>query len=165
MEVLAITDREKLESLSARRLRELMYSRKQIEFQTELAALNCQYGDKIAVCLPQDLLAFSGRVVAYDATALSLTLSDGYDGESSTILIERADGTAQEVTIVSGEGDTVTLAEPLDFEPEIGATAYAFGRVEEYWVTSVKPSSQGKCSVTAIIADGRIHKSDPFGRV
>lgn len=164
MEVLAITDREKLEALSARRLRELMFSRKQIEFQTELAALNCQYGDKIAVCLPQDLLAFSGRVVGYDATTLSLTLSDDYDGESSTILIERADGTAQEVAIASGEGDTVTLAEPLDFDPEMGATAYAFGRVEEYWVTSVKPSAQGKCSVTAIIADERIHKSDPFGR-
>lgn len=165
MEVLAITDREKLEALSARRLRELMFSRKQIEFQTELAALNCQYGDKIAVCLPQDLLAFSGRVVAYDATTLLLTLSDGYDGEASTILIERADGTAQEVAIASGEGDAVTLAEPLDFEPEIGTTAYAFGRVEEYWVTSVKPSSQGKCSVTAIIADSRIHKSDPFGKI
>lgn len=165
MEVLAITDREKLEALSARRLRELMYSRKQIEFQTELAALNCQYGDKIAVCLPQDLLAFSGRVVAYDATSLSLTLSDGYDGEASTILVERADGTAQEIAIASGDGDTVTLAEPLDFEPEIGATAYAFGRVEEYWVTSVKPSSQGKCSVTAIIADKRIHKSDPYGKI
>lgn len=165
MEVLAITDREKLEALSARRLRELMFSRKQIEFQTELAALNCQYGDKIAVCLPQDLLAFSGRILAYDATSMSLTLSDGYDGEASTILIERADGTAQEVAIASGEGDTVTLTEPLDFDPEIGATAYAFGRVEEYWVTSVKPSAQGKCSVTAIIADGRIHKSDPFGKI
>lgn len=165
MEVLAITDREKLEALSARRLRELMYSRKQIEFQTELAALNCQYGDKIAVCLPQDLLAFSGRVVGYDADSKTLTLSDGYDGESSTILIERADGTAQEVAIAGGDGDVVTLAEFLDFDPEIGATAYAFGRVEEYWVTSVKPSSQGKCSVTAIIADNRIHKSDPFGRV
>lgn len=165
MEVLAITDREKLESLSARRLRELMYSRKQIEFQTELAALNCQYGDKIAVCLPQDLLAFSGRVVGYDATSLSLTLSDGYDGEATIIYTERPDGTAQEVAIASGEGDTVTLAEPLDFEPEPGTTAYAFGRVEEYWVTSVKPSSQGKCSVTAIIADKRIHKSDPYGRI
>lgn len=165
MEVLAITDREKLEALSARRLRELMYSRKQIEFQTELAALNCQYGDKIAVCLPQDLLAFSGRIIGYDATTMTLTLSDGWDGETAIIYAERPDGTAQECAIIAGDGDVVTLSEPLDFDPEIGATAYAFGRVEEYWVTSVKPSAQGKCSVTAIIADKRIHKSDPYGKI
>lgn len=165
MEVLAITDREKLEALSARRLRELMYSRKQIEFQTELAALNCQYGDKIAVCLPQDLLAFSGRIIGYDADSKTLTLSDGWDGETAIIYAERPDGTAQEVAIAEGAGDVVTLSEPLDFEPETGTTAYAFGRIEEYWVTSVKPSAQGKCSVTAIIADKRIHKSDPYGRM
>lgn len=165
MEVLAITDREKLEALSARRLRELMFSRKQVEFQTELAALNCQYGDKIAICLPQDLLAFSGRIIGYDADSKTLMLSDGWDGETAIIYAERPDGTAQEVAIAEGAGNIVTLAEPLDFEPETGATAYAFGRIEEYWVTSVKPSSQGKCSVTAIIADKRIHKSDPYGRM
>ena len=163
VEVLAVTDVNKAIKLGARRLREVMYQRKQIDFDCEFDALNCNYGSLIAVALPQDLNAYSGYVIDYDSDTLICELSDTVPSDVSLIYIRRYDGTAQQINCTYIDNTHVQLLSELDFNLrsniQLDLLHYAIGKIEKYWVTSIKPSDK-KCSVTAINYDARVFVDD-----
>ena len=163
VEVLAVTDVNKAIKLGARRLREVMYQRKQIDFDCEFDALNCNYGSLIAVALPQDLNAYSGYVIDYDSDTLVCELSDTVPSDVSLIYIRRYDGTAQQINCTYIDNTHVQLLSELDFNLrsniQLDLLHYAIGKIEKYWVTSIKPSDK-KCSVTAINYDARVFVDD-----
>ena len=163
VEVLAVTDVNKAIKLGARRLREVMYQRKQIDFDCEFDALNCNYGSLIAVALPQDLNAYSGYVIDYDSDTLVCELSDTVPSDVSLIYIRRYDGTAQQINCTYIDNTHVQLLSELDFNlrsnVQLDLLHYAIGKIEKYWVTSIKPSDK-KCSVTAINYDARVFVDD-----
>ena len=163
VEVLAVTDVNKAIKLGARRLREVMYQRKQIDFDCEFDALNCNYGSLIAVALPQDLNAYSGYILNYDSDTLICELSDTVPSDVSLIYIRRYDGTAQQINCTYIDNTHVQLLSELDFNLrsniQLDLLHYAIGKVEKYWVTSIKPSEK-KCSVTAINYDARVFVDD-----
>ena len=165
VEVLAVTDVNKAIKLGARRLREVMYQRKQIDFDCEFDALNCNYGSLIAVALPQDLNAYSGYVIDYDSNTLICELSDTVPSDVSLIYIRRYDGTVQQINCTYIDNAHVQLLSELDFNlrsnVQLDLLHYAIGKIEKYWVTSIKPSDK-KCSVTAINYDARVFVDDPF---
>ena len=163
VEVLAVTDVNKAIKLGARRLREVMYQRKQIDFECEFDALNCNYGSLIAVALPQDLNAYSGYIINYDSDTLICELSDTVPSDVSLIYIRRYDGTAQQINCTYIDNTHVQLLSELDFNlrsnVQLDLLHYAIGKIEKYWVTSIKPSDK-KCSVTAINYDARVFVDD-----
>ena len=163
VEVLAVTDVTKAIKLGARRLREVMYQRKQIDFDCEFDALNCNYGSLIAVALPQDLNAYSGYVIDYDSDTLICELSDTVPSDVSLIYIRRYDGTVQQISCTYIDNTHVQLLSELDFNlrsnVQLDLLHYAIGKIEKYWVTSIKPSDK-KCSVTAINYDARVFVDD-----
>lgn len=163
VEVLAVTDVNKAIKLGARRLREVMYQRKQIDFDCEFDALNCNYGSLIAVALPQDLNAYSGYIINYDSNTLICELSDTVPSDVSLIYIRRYDGTVQQINCTYIDNTHVQLLSELDFNlrsnVQLDPLHYAIGKVEKYWVTSIKPSDK-KCSVTAINYDARVFADD-----
>lgn len=163
VEVLAVTDVNKAIKLGARRLREIMYQRKQIDFDCEFDALNCNYGSLIAVALPQDLNAYSGYVIDYDSNTLICELSDTVPSDVSLIYIRRYDGTVQQINCTYIDNTHVQLLSELDFNlrsnVQLDLPHYAIGKIEKYWVTSIKPSDK-KCSVTAINYDARVFVDD-----
>ncbi len=163
VEVLAVTDVNKAIKLGARRLREVMYQRKQIDFDCEFDALNCNYGSLIAVALPQDLNAYSGYVIDYDSDTLICELSDTVPSDVSLIYIRRYDGTVQQINCTYIDNTHVQLLSELDFNlrsnVQLDLLHYAIGKIEKYWVTSIKPSDK-KCSVTAINYDARVFVDD-----
>ena len=163
MEVLAVTDVNKAIKLGARRLREVMYQRKQIDFDCEFDALNCNYGSLIAVALPQDLNAYSGYILNYDSDTLICELSDTVPSDVSLIYIRRYDGTVQQINCTYIDNTHVQLLSAIDFNLrsniQLDLPHYAIGKVEKYWVTSIKPSDK-KCSVTAINYDARVFVDD-----
>ena len=163
VEVLAVTDVNKAIKLGARRLREVMYQRKQIDFDCEFDALNCNYGSLIAVALPQDLNAYSGYIINYDSNTLFCELSDTVPSDVSLIYIRRYDGTAQQINCTYIDNTHVQLLSELDFNLrsniQLDLLHYAIGKIEKYWVTSIKPSDK-KCSVTAINYDARVFVDD-----
>lgn len=163
-ELLAVTDAQRAYKLGLRRLRDVLFSRTQIEFQTELDALNCQYGDLIAVALPQDLSVYSGRITGYDSQTGLITLSEHVSDDelgAGVLYVRRPNGTAQQLTVLYNDDGTVVTTVPLDFEPDLSTPdtmpLYAFGRVARYWVTSIKTSGNGtKCTVTGTVYDERV---------
>ena len=163
VEVLAVTDVTKAIKLGARRLREVMYQRKQIDFDCEFDALNCNYGSLIAVALPQDLNAYSGYIINYDSNTLICELSDTVPSDVSLIYIRRYDGTVQQINCTYIDNTHVQLLSELDFNlrsnAQLDLLHYAIGKIEKYWVTSIKPSDK-KCSVTAINYDARVFVDD-----
>ena len=163
VEVLAVTDVNKAIKLGARRLREVMYQRKQIDFDCEFDALNCNYGSLIAVALPQDLNAYSGYIINYDSNTLICELSDTVPSDVSLIYIRRYDGTVQQINCTYIDNTHVQLLSELDFNlrsnAQLDLLHYAIGKIEKYWVTSIKPSDK-KCSVTAINYDARVFVDD-----
>lgn len=163
VEVLAVTDVNKAIKLGSRRLREVMYQRKQIDFDCEFDALNCNYGSLIAVALPQDLNAYSGYVIDYDSDTLICELSDTVPSDVSLIYIRRYDGTVQQINCTYIDNTHVQLLSELDFNLrsniQLDLLHYAIGKIEKYWVTSIKPSDK-KCSVTAINYDARVFVDD-----
>ena len=163
VEVLAVTDVNKAIKLGARRLREVMYQRKQIDFDCEFDALNCNYGSLIAVALPQDLNAYSGYIINYDSDTLICELSDTVPSDVSLIYIRRYDGTVQQINCTYIDNTHVQLLSELDFNlrsnVQLDLLHYAIGKIEKYWVTSIKPSDK-KCSVTAINYDARVFVDD-----
>ena len=163
VEVLAVTDVNKAIKLGARRLREIMYQRKQIDFDCEFDALNCNYGSLIAVALPQDLNAYSGYIINYDSNTLICELSDTVPSDVSLIYIRRYDGTVQQINCTYIDNTHVQLLSELDFNlrsnVQLDLLHYAIGKIEKYWVTSIKPSDK-KCSVTAINYDARVFVDD-----
>ena len=163
VEVLAVTDVTKAIKLGARRLREVMYQRKQIDFDCEFDALNCNYGSLIAVALPQDLNAYSGYIINYDSNTLICELSDTVPSDVSLIYIRRYDGTVQQINCTYIDNTHVQLLSELDFNLrsniQLDLLHYAIGKIEKYWVTSIKPSDK-KCSVTAINYDARVFVDD-----
>ena len=165
VEVLAVTDVNKAIKLGSRRLREVMYQRKQIDFDCEFDALNCNYGSLIAVALPQDLNAYSGYILNYDSNTLICELSDTVPSDVSLIYVRRYDGTAQQINCTYIDNTHVQLLSAIDFDlrtnPQLDKLHYAIGKVEKYWVTSIKPSDK-KCSVTAINYDARVFEDDPI---
>lgn len=164
-ELLAVTDVVKAQNLGARRLREVMFQRKQIDFDTEFDALNCNYGSLIAVAMPQDLNVYNGYILGYDNESLTLTLSDRIAQDTVLIYIRRYNGTVQQIPCTVIDEHHVQLSEQLDFklsdDVKLDKPHYAVGNVEKYWVTSIKPSEK-KCSVTAINYDARVFVDDPF---
>ena len=137
VEVLAVTDVNKAIKLGARRLREVMYQRKQIDFDCEFDALNCNYGSLIAVALPQDLNAYSGYIINYDSDTLICELSDTVPSDVSLIYIRRYDGTVQQINCTYIDNTRVQLLSELDFNlrsnVQLDLLHYAIGKIEKYW--------------------------------
>ena len=163
VEVLAVTDVNKALKLGVRRLREVLYQRKQIDFDCEFDALNCNYGSLIAVALPQDMNTYNGYVTHYDSQTYTITVSDKVPEDVTIIYIRRYDGSIQQSSCTYISDYSIQLLAPLDFEwsdnPQYDLPHYAIGKVEKYWVTSIKPSDK-KCSVTAINYDARVFVDD-----
>ena len=163
VEVLAVTDVNKAIKLGARRLREVLYQRKQIDFDCEFDALNCNYGSLIAVALPQDMNTYNGYVTHYDSHTYTITVSDKVPEDVTIIYIRRYDGSIQQLSCTYISDYAIQLLAPLDFEwsdnSQYDLPHYAIGKVEKYWVTSIKPTEK-KCSVTAINYDARVFVDD-----
>ena len=165
VEVLAVVDSQKAIALGSRRLREVIYQRKQIDFECEFDALNCTYGSLIAVALPQDLNAFNGYIISYDSTEQIIQTSDSVPSDVSVIYVRRYNGTVQQINCSAVDAHHIQLLSPLDFELSSNVRYdkphYAIGNVEKYWVTSIKPTEK-KCSVTAVNYDARVFVDDPI---
>ena len=165
VEVLAVVDSQKAIALGSRRLREVIYQRKQIDFECEFDALNCTYGSLIAVALPQDLNAFNGYIISYDSTEQIIQTSDSVPSDVSVIYVRRYNGTVQQINCSAVDSHHIQLLSPLDFELSSNVhydkPHYAIGNVEKYWVTSIKPTEK-KCSVTAVNYDDRVFVDDPI---
>jgi hypothetical protein len=165
VEVLAVVDSQKAIALGSRRLREVIYQRKQIDFECEFDALNCTYGSLIAVALPQDLNAFNGYIISYDSTEQIIQTSDSVPSDVSVIYVRRYNGTVQQINCSVVDAHHIQLLSPLDFELSSNVRYdkphYAIGNVEKYWVTSIKPTEK-KCSVTAVNFDDRVFVDDPI---
>ena len=165
VEVLAVVDSQKAIALGSRRLREVIYQRKQIDFECEFDALNCTYGSLIAVALPQDLNAFNGYIISYDSTEQIIQTSDSVPSDVSVIYVRRYNGTVQQINCSAVDAHHIQLLAPLDFELSSNVRYdkphYAIGNVEKYWVTSIKPTEK-KCSVTAVNYDARVFVDDPI---
>ena len=165
VEVLAVVDSQKAIALGSRRLREVIYQRKQIDFECEFDALNCTYGSLIAVALPQDLNAFNGYIISYDSTEQIIQTSDSVPSDVSVIYVRRYNGTVQQINCSTINAHHIQLLSPLDFELSSNVRYdkphYAIGNVEKYWVTSIKPTEK-KCSVTAVNYDARVFVDDPI---
>ena len=165
VEVLAVVDSQKAIALGSRRLREVIYQRKQIDFECEFDALNCTYGSLIAVALPQDLNAFNGYIISYDSTEQIIQTSDSVPSDVSVIYVRRYNGTVQQINCSAVDAHHIQLLAPLDFELSSNVhydkPHYAIGNVEKYWVTSIKPTEK-KCSVTAVNFDARVFVDDPI---
>ena len=165
VEVLAVVDSQKAIALGSRRLREVIYQRKQIDFECEFDALNCTYGSLIAVALPQDLNAFNGYIISYDSTNQIIQTSDSVPSDVSVIYVRRYNGTVQQINCSAVDAHHIQLLSPLDFELSSNVRYdkphYAIGNVEKYWVTSIKPTEK-KCSVTAVNYDDRVFVNDPI---
>ena len=163
VEVLAVTDVNKALKLGVRRLREVLYQRKQIDFDCEFDALNCNYGSLIAVALPQDMNTYNGYVTHYDSQTYTITVSDKVPEDVTIIYIRRYDGSIQQLSCTYISDYAIQLLAPLDFEwsdnPQYDLPHYAIGKIEKYWVTSIKPGDK-KCSVTAINYDARVFVDD-----
>ena len=165
VEVLAVVDSQKAIALGSRRLREVIYQRKQIDFECEFDALNCTYGSLIAVALPQDLNAFNGYIISYDSTEQIIQTSDSVPSDASVIYVRRYNGTVQQINCSTIDAHHIQLLSSLDFELSSNVhydkPHYAIGNVEKYWVTSIKPTEK-KCSVTAVNFDDRVFVDDPI---
>ena len=163
--MLAVVDSQKAIALGSRRLREVIYQRKQIDFECEFDALNCTYGSLIAVALPQDLNAFNGYIISYDSTNQIIQTSDSVPSDVSVIYVRRYNGTVQQINCSAVDAHHIQLLSPLDFELSSNVRYdkphYAIGNVEKYWVTSIKPTEK-KCSVTAVNYDARVFVDDPI---
>ena len=159
VEVLAVVDSQKAIALGSRRLREVIYQRKQIDFECEFDALNCTYGSLIAVALPQDY------IISYDSTEQIIQTSDSVPSDVSVIYVRRYNGTVQQINCSAVDAHHIQLLSPLDFELSSNVRYdkphYAIGNVEKYWVTSIKPTEK-KCSVTAVNFDARVFVDDPI---
>ena len=170
VEVLAVTSSDRAYDIAIRRLRELLFCRREITFKTELDALNCQYGDLIAVALPQSMSNQHGRILGIDRETLKITLSDGIpDGlGAGVIYIRKPDGSSMQTTVINNDGEYYIGAYP-DFDMDFSSTdtmpIYAIGDVTKWWVTSIKPTENGTgCTVTAVAYDERVWGNLPeFG--
>lgn len=170
VEVLAVTSSDRAYDIAVRRLRELLFCRREISFKTELDALNCQYGDLIAVALPQSMANQSGRILNIDRETLKITLSDGLPEGlgAGVIYIKKPDGSSMQTTVIDNDGEYYIGVYP-DFEMDFSSTdtmpIYAIGDVTKWWVTSIKPAENGTgCTVTAVAYDERVWGNLPeFG--
>ena len=162
VEVLAVTSSDRAYDIAIRRLRELLFCRREVSFKTELDALNCQYGDLIAVALPQSMSNQHGRILGIDRETLKITLSDGLpDGlGAGVIYIKKPDGSSMQTTVINNNGEYYIGVYP-DFDMDFSSTetmpVYAIGDVTKWWVTSIKPAENGTgCTVTAVAYDERV---------
>jgi len=148
------------------------YRRRMVSFRTELEGLIPTYGDLIAIAHDMPRWGQGGEVVAWDATARMLELSEPLvwsDSETHYIALRRRDGTVSGPWPVDPGADDrrVFLAENLDFTPYTGAseerTHFAFG-VGEAWslrarVISIRPRGE-QVEITAVGEDARVHEAD-----
>ena len=90
-------------------------------------------------------------------------MSDKVTEDVTIIYIRRYDGSIQQSSCTYISDYSIQLLAPLDFEwsdnPQYDLPHYAIGKIEKYWVTSIKPSDK-KCSVTAINYDARVFVDD-----
>lgn len=171
VKAMTLTNRNAAIRLAARKLRESLFCRTSVSFQTELDALNCQYGDLVLVALPQSVRNWFGRVLGYDAATMTATLDKKVNAAdvNGVIWLRKPDGVPADCGCVPAGGNLVRLTDPQPWLGEWLAERrsseelplFAFGTVMKCRVTSIKPSGH-KCSVECVNFDERIYADDPF---
>ncbi len=170
LELLPCTSEDQAYKLAIRQLREMMYSRQEISFKTELEGLNCAYGDVILVALPMDASLISGRVTAYDSENNIITVDQVINSESVTgvIYIRRYDGSVWGGTCAYLNESQIQLVDYLDWDiydfedSQLEQPFFCFGNVFKGWVKSVKPNDRNEVTITATNYDDRIFTDDIF---
>lgn len=169
VKALTLTSRESAFRLASRKLREMTFCRTKYSFQTEMDALNCQYGDVVLLALPQSVKTWFGSIIAYKDNVITIDKKVNEDDVNGIIYLRKPNGSTASSECVYIDSKHILLTTPQEWISEWFETKsnvqerpyFAFGEVVKCWVTSIKPNNN-KCSVECINYDDRIFKDDPF---
>lgn len=170
LNAIGITDRNKAWRLGMRLRNRDRYKPGTISFETELDALNSNYGDPIAVA---SYLWGSqvGTVKDYDSGTLTLTLDFAPIVKPGTnyIALKDVEGLTDFIEVAGTSGNQVFLSDapvitPIFDDPEIDPTAVSFGPEEEIFkraiVRAIEPAGETTVNVTAEEYLDEVYQSD-----
>lgn len=168
-ELLMCTDEDSAYRLALRKLREMIYLRQEVQFKTELDALNCQYGDVVLVALPMNASLVSGRIVGWSGSKNRIVVDQILKEEDVTgvIYIRRPDGSVWGGTCVYESENSLILTAVLDWSISAYWTDtterpyFCFGEVFKGWVKSIKPN-QTQATVIVTNYSDKIFVDDKF---
>jgi len=168
-ELLMCTDEDSAYRLALRKLREMIYLRQEVQFKTELDALNCQYGDVVLVALPMNASLVSGRIVGWSTSENRIVVDQILKEEDVTgvIYIRRPDGSVWGGTCVYESENSLILTAVLDWSISEYWTDtterpyFCFGEVFKGWVKSIKPN-QTQATVIVTNYSDKIFVDDKF---
>ena len=162
-ELLMCTDEDSAYRLALRKLREMMYLRQEVQFKTELDALNCQYGDVVLVALPMNASLVSGRVKSYSVADNSIVVDQIIEEDKVTgvIYVRRPDGSVWGGTCAFKSQNSLILTAVLDWDiadwienhDNEEPPYFCYGDVFKGWVKSIKPNQQQATVVVSNYSD------------
>lgn len=161
-----VTSREQAEAMGMRRLRYLRNTRVTYKIKTELDGLNCQYNDLVGLVLDENLSNITGRVLAYDSEAFTITTDQQIPLTYSAgiVYIRKLDGTPITRTFTRVDSHHLQLSDAMfTWNDRYGADLeypfFAIGELVRCWVTGVTPADK-TCELTLINYAGDIFTDD-----
>lgn len=160
IQAIGITDRTKAWRYGMRERNRLRYKPGNLEFSTEMDALNSEYGDAIAVA--SDIFTSQcGEVVSYSAPEVTLDFEPEFGSGAHYMAFRNRDGEMSGLytVIATSNPDTVELTSPttLDFDPvtdgSMDSTFCTFGNANEWGIRAIcrriSPQGENNVNVTA----------------
>lgn len=160
LQAIGITDRTKAWRYGMRERNRLRYKPGNLEFSTEMDALNSEYGDAIAVA--SDIFTSQcGEIVSYSAPEVTLDFEPEFGSGTHYMAFRNRDGEMSGLytVIATSNRDTVELTSPtsLDFVPvtdgSMDSTFCTFGNASEWGIRAIcrriSPQGENNVNVTA----------------
>lgn len=147
------------------------YRRRTLNFETDMEGFIPSIGDLIAVQHDMPQWGLSGDVTSWDASSLTLGLSEPVQITGTHyIALRRRNGSVSGPYLIASSPDayTVVLDEMPDITPDFGIdrerTHFAFGLADAMYINarvlSIKPRSLNKVSIYAVVESDYVHNAD-----